>query len=71
VHDIERRFGCAVSRMAIRAHRREKTYGRIDDAVGKIVEVVPDAVDSSKRSSAQKLGLQALPGGTITVSMRH
>jgi hypothetical protein len=46
--------------MAIRVHRRENTYGRIDNAVGKIVEVVPDAVDSIKRSSTQKLALQAL-----------
>ena len=46
--------------MAIRVHRREKMYGRIDNAVGKIVEVVLDAVYSSKRLNTQKLTLQAL-----------
>jgi hypothetical protein len=46
--------------MTIRVHRREKTYGQIDNAVGKIVEVVLDAGYSRKRLNTQKLALQAL-----------
>lgn len=43
VHEIERRFDCAVSRVAhqgIPGKNVPIMYGRIDNTVGKIVEVV-------------------------------
>ena len=60
MHDVERCFGCAVSKMAIRVHRQEKMDGRIDNTGGRIVEAVLDAVYSSKclSLSAQKLALR-------------
>ena len=69
-HDIERRFDCAVSRVAhqgIPGKNVPIMYGRIDNTVGRIVEVVGGPGHLS--SSAQKLALQALQQEQL--SMRY